>query len=152
MRTTSSAARLAEVARAPGQTAVLQVKGVEANTDPGAAWEVYVGPAGLRPEPGSPFFVGVLGLFGGGIRTRKDHYHPGEFAFPINRAIRNAGDASNLQVTFVPVSGVEVDGRALPPQVRADVTVAEISIVVDVAMQQPPKDEQEKLRREEQME
>ena len=55
-------------------------------------------------------------------------------------------------MTFVPVSGVEVDGRALPPQVRADVTVAEISIVVDVAMQQPPKDEQEKLKREEQME
>jgi Common central domain of tyrosinase/Polyphenol oxidase middle domain len=144
-------ARLAEVARAPGQTAVLQVKGVEASADPGAVWEVYVGPAGLQPDPGSPFFVGVLGLFGGGIKTRKDHYHPGEFAFPINRAIRNAGDASNLQVTFVPVSGVEVDGRALPAQVRADLTVAEVNIVVDVAMQQPPKEEQDKLMREEQM-
>ena len=85
-------------------------------------------------------------------RRRREHYHPADFAFPINRAIRNAGDASNLQVTFVPISGVEVDGRALPAQVRADLTVAEINIVVDVVMQQPPKDEQEKLSREEQME
>ena len=51
----------------------------------------------------------------------------------------------------MPVSGVEVQGRALPAEVRADVTVAEISIVVDVVMPQPPKDEQEKLRREEQL-
>ena len=52
----------------------------------------------------------------------------------------------------MPVSGVVVKGRAQPVQVRADVTVAEINIVVDVAMEQPPKEEQDKLRREEQRE
>jgi len=143
-------ARLTEVVRTSGLTAVLQVKGVEAETDPGAVWEVYVGPAGLKPDPKGPYFVGVLGLFGGGIKTRKDHYHPADFAFPINKAVSAAGDASKLQVTFVPVSGVEVQGRAQPAQVRADLTVAEVSIVVDVAMEQPPQLEQEKLRREEQ--
>jgi len=145
------AGRLLEVARAPAQTAVLQVKGVEANADPGVAWEVYVGPGGLKPDPAGPHFVGVLGLFGAGIKTRRDHYHPAEFVYPIDKAISASGDPSRLQVVFVPISGVEVQGRPLPPQVRAEVTVAEISIAIDVAMPQPPKDEQDKLRREEQM-
>lgn len=144
-------ARIAETARTPGQTAVLQLKGVEARTDPGASWEVYVGPPGLTPSPDSPHFVGVLSLFGAGIRTRTRHYHPAEFAFPINKAIAASGGATNLEVTFVPISGVEVKGRALPAQVRANVTVAELSIVVDVAMPQPPKEEQDKLRREEEL-
>jgi tyrosinase len=144
--------RLSEIARTQGQTAVLQLKGVEAPTEPGAAWEVYVGPAGLKPDPKGPYLVGVIGLFGAGIKSRSDHFHPANFAFPINKAISAAGDASKLQVTFVPVSGVEVEGVPLPAQVLADLTVAEISIVTDVARELPPKEEQEKLRREEQME
>ncbi|HVF61181.1 MAG TPA: tyrosinase family protein [Thermoanaerobaculia bacterium] len=144
-------ARLLEIAKAPGQTAVLQVKGVEASTEPGAVWEVYVGPAGLKPDPAGPYFVGVLGLFGAGVKTRRDHYHPAEFVYPIDKAISAAGDPTKLQVTFVPVSGIEVQGRSLPAEVRADVTVGEISIAVDVAMPQPPKEEQDKLRREEQL-
>jgi len=147
----AAAARLSEVARASGRTAVLQLKGVEAKTEPGAVWEVYVGPPGLKPSPQSPAFVGVLGLFGAGVKTRRDHYHPAEFVFPIDKALAAAGDAAKLQVTFVPISGVEVKGRAQPAQVRADVTVAEINILVDVAMEQPPKEEQDKLRREEQL-
>ena len=143
-------ARLLEVVKAPERTAVLQVKGVEADAEPGAMWEVYVGPAGLKPDPNGPHYVGVLALFGAGIKTRRDHYHPAEFAYPIDKAVSAAGDPTKLQVLFVPVSGVEVQGRALPAEVRADVTVAEIRIVVDVVMPQPPKDEQDKLRREEQ--
>ena len=145
-------ARLSEIARARGKTAVLQLKGVEAETEPGAVWEVYVGPAGLKPNPGSPYFVGVLALFSAGVKTRREHYHPAEFVYPIDKAISAAGDAAKLQVTFVPVSGVVVKGRAQPVEVRADVAVAEINIVVDVAMEQPPKEEQNKLRREEQLE
>jgi Common central domain of tyrosinase/Polyphenol oxidase middle domain len=145
-------ARLSEIARARGRTAVLQLKGVEAEAEPGAVWEVYVGPAGLKPNPGSPYFVGVLGLFSAGVKTRREHYHPAEFVYPIDKAISAAGDAAKLQVTFVPVSGVVVKGRAQPVQVRADVAVAEINIVVDVAMEQPPKEEQDKLRREEKRE
>jgi len=145
------AARLLEVAKAPERTAVLQLKGVEADAEPGASWEVYVGPPGLKPDPRGPHFVGVLGLFAAGVKTRRDHYHPAEFVYPIDKAVGASGDPTKLQVTFVPVSGVEVEGRALPAEVRADVTVAEINIVVDVAMPQPPKDEQDKLRREEQL-
>lgn len=144
-------ARLTEVARARGQTAVLQVKGVEANAEPGAVWEVYVGPAGFEPKADGPYFVGMLGLFGAGIKTRRQHYQLAEFVYPIDKAISAAGDAAKLQVTFVPVSGVVVNGRPQPAQVRTDVTIAEINIVVDVAMQQPPKEEQDRLRREEQL-
>jgi hypothetical protein len=144
-------ARLAEVARARGETAVLQVKGVEANAEPGAVWEVYVGPVGFEPKADGPYFVGMLGLFGAGIKTRRQHYQPAEFVYPIDKAISAAGEAAKLQVTFVPVSGVVVKDRPQPAQVRTDVTVAELNIVVDVAMQQPPKEEQDRLRREEQL-
>jgi len=144
--------KLLEFARAPGKTVVLQVKGVEADRHPGASWQVYVGPAGLTPDPRSPYFVGVLGLFGGGIKTRKDHYHPGDFAFPISTAILGTNAPSKLQVIFVPTSGVEVQGRPLPAEVRADLTVTELSIVVDEATPMPQKDEQDKLQREERAE
>lgn len=141
--------RISETLRTSGQTAVLKVTGVEAKEHPGASWEVYVGPAGLNPNPASPYFVGIMGLFGAGIQTRRDHYQPAEFAFPINKALWGASDASKLQVIFVPVSGVEVQGRSLPAKVRADLNVAEMSLVVDHAIEQPPKEEQEQLRNEE---
>lgn len=148
--TRSFPSKLLQAVRTPGKNAVLQLKGVEAERHPGASWQVFVGPAGLTPDPRSPFFVGVMGLFGGGIKSRKSgHYHPGDFAFPIGKAILGAGDASNLQVVFVPTSGVEVQGRPLPAEVRADLTVAEMSIVIDEAMPLPPRDEQEKLQRDE---
>jgi hypothetical protein len=51
-------------------------------------------------------------------------------------------------VTFVPVSGVEVAGRQLPAEVRNDLSVGELNVVVDTARELPPReDEQEKLRR-----
>lgn len=143
------ARQLREVVRTPGSTAVLRVSGVEAETEPGASWEVYVGPAGMETNPESPYFVGMVSLFGAGIRTRRDHYHPAEFAFPIDKALWAASDASKLEVVFVPVSGVEVQGRPQPAEVRSDLKVAEMRIVADVAMEQPPQDEQERLRKEE---
>ncbi len=141
--------RLSEIARAPAQNALLQIKGIEAETQPGVSWEVYVGPPGMKPSPDSPYFVGIVALFSAGLKTRRTHDHPAEFAFAIDKAIVAARDASNLQVMFVPASGVVVKGRAQPAEVRADVTVGEISVVVDVAGPQPPKEDQEKLRRQE---
>jgi hypothetical protein len=141
-------ARLAELARTPGQNAVLRLKGVEAKMQPGASWQVYVGPPGLSPDPRSPYFVGVVGMFAGGL-PRPDHYHSGEFVYPIDRAVAASSDPSRLQVLFVPTSGIEVQGRELPAEVRADVSVAEVDIIVDVPLPQPPQDEQEQLKREE---
>ena len=144
--------RVQEILRNSGQSAVLKLTGVEAKEHPGASWEVYVGPEGLQPNPASPYFVGMLGLFGAGIQARREHYRPAEFAFPINRALWGATDASKLQVILVPVSGLEAQGRSLPAQVRADVNVAAMTIVVDRAMEQPPQSEQDELRNEEQAE
>jgi tyrosinase len=138
--------RLAELARTPGESAVLQLKGVEAKMAPGASWQVYVGPPGMTPDARSPHFVGVLGMFAGGL-PRSEHYHPGEFVYPIDKAVSASGDPAKLQVLFVPISGVEVQGRPLPAEVRADVAIAEVNILIDVAMPQPPKEEQEELRR-----
>ena len=131
--------RLADIARAPSQNVVLVLKDVEAETPPEAAWEVYVGPAGAARGAESPYLVGVVSLFGQGIRSEsghKGHHEPARFVFPLDKAIA-AGGAENLQVTFVPTSGVEVKGRPLPPKVRANVTIREISLAVDQAQAQP---------------
>jgi hypothetical protein len=142
-------ARLAELARTAGKSAVLRLKDVEAKAEPGASWEVYVGPPGLTPDARGPYFVGVVGMFAGGLPRRDGHYHAGEFAYPIDRAVAASSDPSKLQVLFVPTSGIEVQGRPLPAEVRANVSVSEVDIVVDEALPQPPPDEQEQLRREE---
>lgn len=144
----SLGARLTELARSPEQNAVLRLRGVEAKESPGASWQVFLGPPGVKPDSAGPHFIGVVGMFSGGL-PRAEHYHPGEFAFPIDRAVAASSDPSNLQLLFVPISGIEVRGQPVPPQVRTDVSVAEVDIVVDVAGPQPPREEQEELRRKE---
>ncbi|HEU0135148.1 MAG TPA: tyrosinase family protein, partial [Allosphingosinicella sp.] len=96
--------RIAEIARSGRQTVALRIGGVEAEAQPGISWEVHVGPRGSAPD--SKSLVGVFGLFGAGLRDRKEHFHPAEFIFPIGKAIRGL-DPANLEVTFVPVSGLE---------------------------------------------
>ncbi|HXV73528.1 MAG TPA: tyrosinase family protein [Sphingomonadales bacterium] len=137
-------------APAPRQNAFLQIKGIEAETQPGISWEVYVGPRGFRPVPQSPYFVGIFALFSAGLKTRKEHYRPAEFAFPLGRVLEAAPDPANLEVVYVPSSGLETKEPMLEKlDVRSRLTVGEMSVAVDTAMPQPPAEEQDRLRREE---
>lgn len=137
--------RLMEVARSGERNVALRIGGIEADTQPGISWEVHVGRKGFAPSERS--FVGMFALFGAGLRDRREHFHPAEFVFPIGKAISGL-DPATLEVVFVPVSGREGGNLAAEAvQPRSPVRVGEISVIVDAPMPQPPRDEQERLRK-----
>ncbi len=164
----AAAKRLSDIARTSLDNAMLQLKGVEAASQPGVSWEVHLGRAGFNPDGAS--FVGSFALFSAGLKTRHHHYTPAEFVFPINKAIRAADGAVDLELVFVPVSGVDTGAGPLrklgrrklkidlpgllqqgaTAEPRSEVIVSEVNILIDRAMPQPPREEQEKLRLEEQ--
>ncbi|HET9475255.1 MAG TPA: hypothetical protein VFO82_15250 [Steroidobacteraceae bacterium] len=117
--------RISEAARSPAQNVVLVLKGIEAQSRPEVSWEVHVEPAGAIPDAQGPHLVGVFSLFNSG----RD---PGEFLFVVDNAIAAAGK-KDLQVRFVPISGVVVDGKPLPTEVRANVTIGAISLALESA-------------------
>lgn len=134
-------ARLAEIAKSPSESVLLQFKDVTADRQPGASWEVYVGlPANAKPDAQSPHFVGNVALFGDGIKG--EGHHPAEFIFPLDRALSARSDVSGLQVTLVPSSGVAVNGRPTPAEVRAPVRVGQVNLLHDKGQparpQRPP--------------
>lgn len=136
----------------------MKIGGVEAASQPGVDFEVYLGPKGLDPDPSSPYFVGIFGLFSGGLKTRKHHYSPADFVFPVSRMLA-AGDADSFEILIVPATGRDErpkgdnrrgKGQQLrAPRAAVPVTIGEISFFVDASPEQPPRDEQEKLRQEE---
>jgi len=140
--------RLREAARSGKRNLALQIRDVEADAQPGISWEVHVGPKGFTPNARS--FVGMFALFGAGLRSRRQHFHPAEFVFPIGKAIGDL-DPATLDVVFVPVSGLERGAAAADSlQPRVPVRIGEVAVIIDAPMQQPPRDEQERLRKEEQ--
>ena len=139
--------RLREILARGRQVVGLELRNVEAETQPGVSWEVHVGRQGFTPNPRS--LVGTFALFGSGVKDRRRHYHPGRFLFSISRALRGL-DPASLEVAFVPVSGRDEGRRAEPARPRAPVTIGELALILDAPMPQPPRDEQERLRREEQ--
>lgn len=112
--------RLYEAARSPVQNVVLVLKGVEAESPPEVSWEVHVEPIGATPDAQGPYLVGVFSLFDRGRE-------PAEFLFVLDNAIAAAGK-SGLQVRFVPISAVVVEGKPQPAEVRGNVTIREISL------------------------
>ena len=117
--------RLVEAARSPTQNVVLVLKGIEAKAPPEVSWEVYVEPAGATLEAQGPYLVGVFSLFDRGRE-------PAEFLFVLDNAIAAAGK-KDLQVRFVPTSGVVVEGQPQTAEVRSNVTIGEISLAIESA-------------------
>ena len=138
--------RVMEASRTGQRNVAIQMRGVEADVAPEISWEVHVGPAGFTPNART--LVGMFSLFGAGLRDRGQHFHPAQFVFPINRALRNL-DPATLEVTFVPTTGLEggTNPQALRP--RSPIRVGEVAIIVDRPMAQPPREEQDRLRRQE---
>ena len=130
--------RIVSLAKSGTDTVILQLKNVEADAQPGAMWQVYVGlPPNAKYDARSPYFVGNVAMFGDGVKG--EGHHPAEFTFPLNRAIRALSARSSLQVTFVPSSGVVVDGRPQPAEVKAPVRIGEVNLLIDKAQPAPPK-------------
>ncbi len=143
---------LDEVITSRQHSATLNIRGIEADVQPGVSYEVYLGPPGLKPDPQSRYFVGVIGLFSGGIKIRKHHYSPADVVFPVDKALSTVRGFQEIEVMLVPTNGLDAETRHKdPPEPRAPLSIREISIGTDPAMPQPPRDEQEKLRRQEEV-
>ena len=142
-RDRSAATRLRELARTPDANVALRIRNIEADTQPGISWEVHVGPRGFAPNPRS--LVGIFALFGAGLRDRREHFHPAEFVFPVGAAARGI-DPARLEVVFVPVSGLERGQAADAVELRTQVTIGEVALIVDRPMPELSREEQEALR------
>jgi hypothetical protein len=131
----SKVAKLRSILGNPDQQVYLELDGVAADRSPGVVWEVYVGlPAGVQADPSSPFFVGELALFGGGVRADVHAHHtfkPANLRFNATKALgavlANGGSAAPL--TFI-ARGILVDGQPVTPRVQSTVTVTGGKFVV----------------------
>ncbi len=126
--------RLVTAVESSTDTLLLELDEVEAERQPGAVWEVYVGlPANATPDTASAYYVGNVALYGSGIRSEaKQTFKPAHFIFKINHALQAAfksGQDEHLQVTFVP-HGVLVDGRPSPPTVQSPVRIGQASLSI----------------------
>jgi hypothetical protein len=128
--------RLFEAVRSRAHNVVLVLKGVEAEARPEVSWEVYVEPAGTKLDAQGPYLVGVLSLFDRGIMSERQHNRePAEFMFVLDNAIAAAGKR-DLQVRFVPTSGVVVEGQPQTAEIRSNVTIGEINLAIEAVQQQ----------------
>jgi tyrosinase len=118
--------RSQEVASAPGQNLVLRIEGIKVDRQPGIIYEVYVGlPDGVRPDPNSRYFVGVLSTFGA--------EHAGAegmtAAFPIDAAAAAALQANTNDVpVIIAPRGVVLNGQERL-EVQGNVTFTSVRVV-----------------------
>jgi hypothetical protein len=120
--------RILDAARSPSLNVVLVLKDVTAATHPGISWEVHVEPVGAKPDAAGSSLVGVVSLFEGAPA-------PAEFFFVLDGVIAATGK-KNLQVRFVPMSGVVVGGRPQAVDVRSTATIGQISVGIETAGKQ----------------
>jgi hypothetical protein len=123
--------RIVPLLESKADTVLLELDDVEAQTQPGIVWAVYVGlPAGAEPSAASPHYVGVVSLFGAGVRDEKHHgYTPAHFEFPLNVALQSAlrAGSEKVDVTFVPL-GILVDDKPSRPEPKAPVRIGRASL------------------------
>lgn len=127
--------RLATLAENPNATIFLELDGVEAERQPGVAWQVYFGPpANSSTTEQSPYYVGAMALFGQGIReVSHEKFEPAHFAFAINKAVLAGLKASQERwaVSFVP-RGILIEGKPATPKVASPVKIGSLSLAVEV--------------------
>ena len=126
--------RLSRLAESKETTVFLELDGVEAERQPGVAWQVYFGlPANTAPLDESPYYIGAMALFGPGIHSEShDKFEPTHFAFAVNHALL-AGIKANQErwtITFVP-RGILIDGKPSQPKVESPVKIASVSLTVE---------------------
>ena len=108
----------------------LQINKVQAQHQPGASWEVYVGlPVGVEPYPESQYYVGSVVLFGVGVHDERGGF--ANFNLVINRAVLGTQKGAPLSLTFVP-HGPLIDGKPSQPKVRAEVNIGSVSIAIGI--------------------
>ena len=104
---------------------VLVLKNVTVDAPPGVSWEVHVEPVGGEGDPRDPHLVGLISAY-----LPEDK--PAQFDLVLDEAIKSAG-RRDLQLRFVPVSGVEVDGQPHPAEFRSSMSIGEILAIESAA-------------------
>jgi tyrosinase len=136
--------RLESLMESKTETVLLELEDVEAESQPGVAWEVYAGlPKGAQPESRSPQYIGSLSLFGSGIRSEgHKEFKPARFLYPLNRALQAAlkANESSLPIAFVPV-GIMIDGKPSRPEVKSPVRIGKANLLVQTRKESSKKPE-----------
>jgi hypothetical protein len=111
--------RVSAIASDPEENLVLRLRGVEADEDPGASWEIYVASSDEADGDNVPALAGILSLYGAPPSAA--------FVFPLDTAVVT-GKPVGLKVIFRPTSGIVVDGEPVPPTVRTSVRIGSIRL------------------------
>lgn len=105
---------------------VLRIEGVSVTAPPGVIYEVYVAlPAGTKPDPSLPNYVGNLAPFGAEM-------HPGFIAaFRIDAPAKKVitANGGNIDVTFVPRGPLDAEGREVPLRLEGKVAFKAVRLV-----------------------
>jgi hypothetical protein len=115
------------------QLLLLELDEIAADKQPDVIWEVYLGAAGEQElREGSPGFLGIIALFGDGVRNLKhgDHgFMPAHFAFPIRGELlkRVARAPGKIRLTFVP-RNVGDAGAAAQADARLQIGKIQLSL------------------------
>jgi tyrosinase len=127
--------------RQPNTRVVLKLEGIEAPTNPGGSWEVYLGaPAGAALTTDNPAYLGNVVLFGSGIRSEIHHgtFTPASFTYPLNpKLVATLAQNPKSTLTFAP-HGILINGKPSPPQMLAPITIKSVSMAVGTETEQKP--------------
>lgn len=124
------AQRIQTIAASSEHKLFVAFEDVEAATQPGVTYQVYLGVPATKPaEPTSPYYVGTFSLFGIGVRDEAHgSFTPARFRFPANRAVTAAlRQEGKLTLTIIP-SGILVDGRPTNPKAAAAIHIGSIGL------------------------
>jgi hypothetical protein len=125
--------RIQSFAADPENKFFLQLDGIEAATQPGLSYQVFLGPQEVRDaEQKNPFYAGTFSLFGSGVRDEAHHgFTPAHFRFPLNREIvAELNRNPKLMLSIVPGGGVLVDGRPTQPKANSPVRIGSVSVAI----------------------
>lgn len=123
--------RLQTVARNTNASILIRLSNVIASKQPQTVWQIFLAPPNVkRLEPGGPYFVGTLAMFGAGVRGSHE-FKPANFTFVADKAVQAAlrGGTKRFALTFV-AAGPLVNGKPSKPQIGAKVRVGSVDILV----------------------
>jgi Common central domain of tyrosinase/Polyphenol oxidase middle domain len=127
--------KLAGFGRSEDQLLLLQLDDIVADQSPGIVWEVHLGATDAKQlNETSPSFLGVVALFGDGVRNEKhgDHgFSPAHFAFPIRAAAlqRIARGPARVRLTFIP-RGILIDDKPGPLAANAAAQIGGVRLSI----------------------
>jgi Common central domain of tyrosinase/Polyphenol oxidase middle domain len=123
--------RLQTIVRNKNTSVLVRLGNVVASKQPQAVWQVFLAPPNVtRLDPGGPFFVGTLAIFGAGVRGSHE-FKPATFTFVADKAVQAAlrGGTDKLALTFV-AAGRLIRGKPSKPQIGAKVRVGSVDVLV----------------------